>query len=117
MEDYWSPVHSTQPGKGTLINKDTPRAHRATPRHAAPRHAMSSTPRGHALASKSPIYDSKVQRKSNANDGIGAPITVPVTACAITSVTRAPGESCQYTILQLDLFPRWKRIIAAVGGV
>ena len=57
---------------------------------------------GHALASKSPIYDSKVQRKSNANDGIGAPITVPVTACAITGVTRAPRESCQYTLLQLQ---------------
>ena len=27
--------------------------------------------------------------KSNANDGIGAPITVPVTACATTGVARA----------------------------
>ncbi len=33
----------------------------------------------------------------------GAPITVPVTACATTSVTRAPCESRQYTILQLHL--------------
>eukprot|EP01043_Picozoa_sp_COSAG02_P064051 COSAG02_NODE_9251_length_2277_cov_2.493572_2_plen_151_part_00 len=59
-----------------LLIKTPPRASCAMPGHAIHRS------RGHALAVRSPIYDSRVQRKSDANDGLGAPITVPVTACA-----------------------------------
>ena len=62
--------------------------------------------------------------KSDANDGIGAPITVPVTACAITSVTRTRRESGQYTILQLQgrssidgTHVEWDLVVDSAGGL
>ena len=56
---------------------------------------------GHALGKVTALC-AKGIGESNANDGIGAPITVPVTASVITSVTSVPGGPRQYTILQLQ---------------